>query len=187
MKTCLVCDGVIVCDSVVPPSDVSISDYIGLADEASTCGQRFELLHMLGGFYPSAKIHLKCKPSVIVPASFDNSKRTRLRSITDFVLSRGVPRLAAEGIVGDLGLNSDVPFAGLGLTDRLRLELRLAWDSGAELVVFSSEGLSPSGIATIGMDVLRMVGQCAAIHVFPLSLIHFESLNSYSKVVRCSR
>lgn len=188
MKTLLTCDGMCVGDATIPPFEVSTGDYVGLANPVEYGDQWKELMQSLGGLCLRPEVHIAGRSSVITPPGFQELEETLgPQRITDVAMGRGLPRASAERIIIGLGLDPDRAYGDLQLTPRLILDLRLAWAEGAELVIFSSAGLDPSGVVAVDGEVSKVLDRCSAVEVFGAALIeHHESLTSFSKVVRCS-
>ena len=188
MKMLLACDGMCVGDVMVPPFEVFTGDYVGLTIPTDYGIQWAELMQSLGGSRQTSKVHLAGRSSVIGPLGFQPLETTiESQRLIDVALARGFPRASAETTILSLGLEPERAYSSLQLTPRLLLELRLAWGKGAELVVFSSAGLDPSGILAVAAEVSQVLDQCAAIHTFSAALTqHYESLSSFVKLVRCT-
>jgi hypothetical protein len=183
----LICEGICVGDISVPAFHVSAGEYVGLADPSANSLQRYELMEVLGGLRPTTRVHLTCKSWVINAPGSGTWAQAGQQTITDYAVALGMSRGAAQEMITKLGLNPDLPWSHLQLTERLRLELRLAWINWAELVVLSTAGLDPAGIAAVAGDVSKMLAQCAAVHVISTALLaEYQSLNVYSRVIHCS-
>jgi hypothetical protein len=187
MKTLITCDGICIGDAFIPPFEVFTAEYVGLANPTDYGVQWNDLMQALGGLCPTAEVHIAGRSAVITPPGFQPLEQAvELQMIIDVAVARGLPRASAERIIIDLGLEEDHAYGDIQLTPRLLLDLRLAWSQGAELVVFSTAGLDPSGVLAVADEVSKMLGQCSAIHVFSTPLTqHYQSLCSFSKVVRC--
>lgn len=187
MTTILICDGTRVGRVAVPEFAISIGEYIGIADPTTSSAERFDLMQVLGGVRRTAEIRITGTSSVVAPPGCERSLHAKASpTITDIAISKGIPKALAERAIAHLGLSPELPYANLQLTSRLRLELKLAWAQREQLVVFSTCGLDPSGVAAVAKDVLNMLQDSSAIHVFSEALIDFyQSIDVFSRVLRC--
>jgi hypothetical protein len=183
--TRLACDGTKVSTVWVPSFEVSTGEYVGLADTTTSHEQLHELSLVLAGLRPTTTVRVTGKSAMIL-AGVEGVNPKQLHTISDFATALGMSRTASERAFAEIGLEADLPYGSLQLTPRLRLRLRSAWSQGAELVVVSTAGLDPLGIASIVADVSTMLTKCCAVHVFSMSLTeHYESLDVFCRIIRC--
>jgi hypothetical protein len=79
--------------------------------------------------------------------------------------SAGVNRAEAEGITARLGLRPEWRIDQLAANPRAMLGLEAAWARGADVVVFSTSGLDPSGLRAVHEAVSARLDRCAALQL----------------------
>jgi hypothetical protein len=176
-------------DITVPPFVVSSNEFIGLAYPADYGPQWYELMELLSGARPTPQVRVLAKSCLVAPSGFGSADQARNKqSVGEVIASKGIGPAATKRIVDELGMQSSQPYRELQLTPRLLLDLALAWAAGAELVVFTTAGLDPSGTRNVASAVSKMLGRCSAIDILSTALMSVRSsLSGYSKTVVCTQ
>jgi hypothetical protein len=183
----VVCHGTRVGKLIVPSFELTDVDYAAVAIPTVENKDKYELMQTLGGIRADSGFQVEAKAFVVFPLGFEHAQdRLRGNTVVEYALVRGVSRASADAAIMDLRLRPDQRYGDLQLTPRLLLDLRIAWDCGAELVVFSASGLDPAGFGKVSTAVTGMLGRCTAINVFSVSLIDKPRRQTgFNKIIRC--
>ncbi len=187
MKTIFSCDELRIGSAIIPPFLVSANEFVGLAPPNYYQDHRKVLMQSIGGLIPNAGIRIGGKSAVILPLGYRPPGHTTKRDkLVDLALKAGLSQVCAKRISAGLQVDPHEVYVDLQITPRLLFDLQVAFAQEAELVVFSTCGLDPCGIMAVNAAVSGMLDRCSAIDVFSVSLIEsYESLMSFSKVIRC--
>jgi hypothetical protein len=118
-------------------------------------------------------------PQILVPAGLRGH---------DSVQRYARARLSSERRADEILVSEAIPatrvFGELQLTEKVVLELRLAWEGDIEYVVFSSAGVDPPGMDRIARIVRVHLCTHSAIEVFASSLGPLcQQISGFDRVV----
>jgi hypothetical protein len=180
----LQCSGLQIGPIVLPSFDVSKGKAVGLALEAEYGLLWCEAMQILGGSRAHQAVSLAGRSTVICPQGLEpNVASKQTGSVYEHLLNEGISPDEARDILARMRLSADDNLGELQLTVWLLLQLEMSWTMGACLVVFSSSGLDPGGLATVFGEVFRHRASCSALDVF--SIYSGQPTHWYDRVVHC--
>ena len=184
MNQILTCHGLRAGDAEIPPFCVCEGEYVGIALPTDYGPNWTEVMQYLSGQCPSDAIQIAAKAAIVALPGLEPAASEL--TLTEVAVAQGLARRPAERAISDIGLDPERQYATLQLTPRLMLDLCIAWESGAKLIVFSTAGLDPGGNVTVAKRVLRMVGSGGAINVLSSAIADgYASSGLLNRIVIC--
>jgi hypothetical protein len=163
----LSCEGITVGALVIPPFQLGEGEWICLHIPGSSDAEEYDqLVQVLTGQRPVS--HLRHTGRVVhADRPFHRAGwfgwLRRVYPVDWLCQSAGVDRAEAEAITARLGLRPEWHIDQLAANPRALLGLEAAWARGAEVVVFSTSGLDPSGLRSVYEAVSAKLDRCAAL------------------------
>lgn len=178
------CSGLQIGPIAVPPFEVFNGESVGLALEAEYGASWYELLQVLGGEIPHPAVSVAAKTALIVPPMLEPRGASKQpRSVYEHLLTEGIVAEAASSLLRRVRLSADDNVESLQLTAWLLFKIEISWTMGAPLVVFSSSGLDPNGLATIFREVSLHLAGSSVLDLF--SIHSGQPTRWYNRIVRC--
>jgi hypothetical protein len=141
----------------------------------------------LGSVSGDNGVHIDGIVSVLPPYGLELQWESQgCRSVLDLALTMKISPTLIDQILADLKLNPATLYSQIKLSDRLVFHLKVSKARGVDLVIFSTAGMSPHGVAKVAAETSRMLDNCAAVDVFSKALrISNSQICSYTKILSC--
>jgi hypothetical protein len=160
------CDGVIIASLSLPPFQLKLGEVLCLhLPSPALSKEETHLINALTGKRLVLGLHLFGRVCFAAPPTRRGifGLFRSLHPIDWLRHSGGLLRAEAEAIIERLGLKPEWRLSQLPATPRTLLGLEAAWAQGAEVVVFSTTGLDPTGVLAVFEAVASRLDRCAAI------------------------
>lgn len=168
---------------VVPSFRARVGDFVAVICPIDFGVRWLEIMHELTGM-PRLSGTLIDSTACVVAPQFEQAALKSSSLAEVFGADNERP---FSNVFCDLGLSGDTIYGALQLTQQLRFRVRLEFLRGAKLILFTTAGLDPRGIAAVHSEVRAHLGQWCAVEVVHASLLPFyQGIERYTSIVNMS-
>lgn len=171
---------------IAPPFVVDSGEYIGLAIPCDYGPDWVLLMDYLAGVKSSTSVEISARVASKMPLSTSWGDDLPKVSIIDYLCGMGLSREEVSHVMSSSRLKPELFVDRLQLTPRLSIDIILAVEQGAQVVIFSTAGLDPKGVRQIGSLVHGTLQRCSAVNLFSDALPpDNESTQHYARIIKC--
>lgn len=178
----LSCTGFQVGNVTIPPFECLDNELLGLVIPIPYGETWYEIQQFIAGVHQSPSVEMFTKAELVEPLR----KEEFLSSVKEYIEEAGLSNKSIDNLMKNIGLKPDGLYHELQFTPKLLLDLQIAREQGAKLVIFSTAGLDPKGILTVINSLSHHLNQCSAINFISASLLSdHEAMGKYSRMIKC--